>query len=108
MNGTESQTMENYYETLFNQLVAGLKTHINIPFGRPKGDESITEESISKLCGIKATEHRFDSDVISIMWLDYQDEIWDAVFNESNVYPLNSFRGSVRSTQLRTTLLQTW
>ncbi len=64
------------------------------PFGEPKKPEdSITLNAISRICGIKESEHQLISDNPQILWLDFQDEYWRIALDEKYLMPLCSFNG---------------
>jgi hypothetical protein len=64
--------------------------HRTVPLGRPKIGETITENAINKLASIKGKEHQMSPDETSILWLDFQDEIWDGLDTRDRVLPLRT------------------
>ena len=105
-NSDEAKALENFYNKLRKKDSHGKANqgsyfleHRTVPLGRPKirktkdGEtrrETITENAISKLASIKATEHQMSPDETSILWLDFQDEIWDGLDTRDRVLPLRT------------------
>jgi hypothetical protein len=59
--------------------------------------ETITENAINKLASIKATEHQMSLDETCILWLDFQDEIWDLLDTRDRVLPLRTHNNAFQS-----------
>jgi hypothetical protein len=83
--------------------------HRTVPLGRPKIVktitenpliETITEEAISKLASIKQTERQMSSEETSILWLDFQDEIWNLLDTRDRVLPLKTHNNAFQSGEL--------
>jgi hypothetical protein len=80
----ESESLENFYNDLRNEMTNSdrntgwvIAEHETVPFGRPQEGENVTENAISKLCAIKQREHQMSTNYTSILWLDFQDEVWE-------------------------------
>ncbi len=71
-----------------------VREHRTIPFGQPRKNESITENAISKLAAIKDKEHQLSQDNTSILWLDFQDQIWDLLDESNRVLPVRTWNGA--------------
>lgn len=69
------------------------------PFGKPKKDEKIAENVISRLASIKQDEGQFNGKDTSILWLDFQDDIW-WVFNVDSVLPIRSWNSGFYSGEI--------
>jgi hypothetical protein len=71
------------------------------PFGRPDPDkpgDTISANVISRLCGIKKTEHQFRDDIANVLWLDMQDDYsWNLALGPREAHPLSSWRGAMIS-----------
>jgi hypothetical protein len=59
--------------------------------GEPKTEENVTENVISKIASIKKDEKQFSDNCPGILWLDFQDEIWQLGLNSENVSPLRTW-----------------
>lgn len=77
----------------------GLTTRIIVvdPCGRPASGENITENVISKICGIKRNETQFSSLRTSILWVDFQGEHWHLHTMVDQASPINSWNGEFYS-----------
>lgn len=60
------------------------------PFGQPAPGENTAENVISRVCAIKQNERQFSADRTNILWLDFQDEIWEVVFNYDSSFPIRT------------------
>ncbi|MEG3955152.1 hypothetical protein [Microcoleus sp. herbarium2] len=97
-NSDEAKALENFYNKLrkkdshgkANQGSYFWDQHRTVPLGRPKIGETITENAINKLASIKGKEHQMSPDETSILWLDFQDEIWDGLDTRDRVLPLRT------------------
>jgi hypothetical protein len=74
--------------------------HKIFPFGEPQEHENVTENAISKLCGIKEKEHQMSTDYTSIIWLDFQDELWDSLDTVDRVLPVRTWNRAFYSGDL--------
>lgn len=72
---------------------AVIKEHIVTPFGKPEAEVTITENAIHKLCQIKEEEDQLSDTATSILWLDFQDEIWAIGFGSENALPIRTRNG---------------
>jgi hypothetical protein len=93
----EAKALENFYNKLRKRNSPGKANqgacfleHRTVPLGRPKIGETITENAINKLASIKAKEHQISPHETSILWLDFQDEIWDGLDTRERVLPLKT------------------
>lgn len=71
-----------------------VREHRTIPFGQPREHENITENAISKLAAIKGKEHQLSQDNTSILWLYFQDQIWDLLDEPNRVLPVRTWNGA--------------
>lgn len=66
--------------------------HPNSPFGAPTRDDSTTRIAIQKLAQIKQEEEekkkQFSNLYPSILWLDFQDEIWNLIIGADAAEPV--------------------
>jgi len=116
-NPDEAKALENFYKKILRNIAPYGKAnqgsyfleHRTVPLGRPKirktkdGEtihETITENAISKLASIKATEHQISPDETSILWLDFQDEIGDSLDTRDRVLPLITHNNAFHSGEL--------
>lgn len=116
-NPDEAKALEDFYHKILINIDSHAKAnqgsyflqHGTVPLGRPKicetkgGEtrrETITENAISKLASIKATEHQMSPDETSILWLDFQDEIWDSLDTRDRVLPLRTHNNAFQSGEL--------
>lgn len=71
------------------------------PFGRPDPDkpgDTISANVISRLCGIKGSEHQLRDDIANVLWLDMQDDYsWNLALGPRDAHPLSSWRGAMIS-----------
>lgn len=71
------------------------------PFGRPDPDKSgdtISANVISRLCGIKGSEHQLRGDIANVLWLDLQDDYsWNLALGPREAHALSSWRGAMIS-----------
>lgn len=72
-----------------------IREHVVTPFGKPKVNENVSENVISKLAQIKQRETQFSPTSPSILWLDFQDEMWDLVFKPDSINPINTWNGDL-------------
>jgi len=73
------------------------RSHVVTPFGKPGSGENTTENVISKLASIKQEESQFSDIYPCILWLDFQDEIWDMLVREDWATPLNTWNSGFYS-----------
>lgn len=84
------------YTTQSHEIVVA--EYIDTPFGKPtKPGENVTANFISKIASIKENEAQFEEDSPSILWLDFQDEIWDMFPLAKAVLPVVSSNGAFYS-----------
>jgi len=74
--------------------------HTTTPFGQPKKGENVTENAISKLTALKQEELQFSEELPSILWVDFQDELWDIVLHSDSVFPIRTWRGELYSGEI--------
>lgn len=116
-NPDEAKALENFYNKTLRNIDNHGKAnqgsyfleHRTVPLGRPKIVktltknpiiETITENAISKLASIKAKEDQMSPDETSILWLDFQDEIWDLLDTIDRVLPLKTHNNAFQSGEL--------
>lgn len=108
LNSDERETLQNFHNEILrnidsnsqaNQRVSVVE-YGTVPLGRPKIGENITENAISKLASIKGKEHQMSSDETSILWLDFQDEIWNLLDTINRVLPLTTHNNAFYSGEL--------
>ena len=100
MTEEEAIELSTFYNTPPNFVNSGdVNVSVRIievtPFGKPSKGENVTENAISKLCGIKSDEKQFSDSVPSILWLDFQDELWHMDIKQSHTIPLHSLNGEL-------------
>lgn len=103
----ESESLENFYNNLkgentkiYQNQEWVVAEHITDPCGRPKKNENVTENVISKLSAIKQREHQMSGDYTSILWLDFQDKIWDLLDSVDRVLPIRTWNSAFYSGEL--------
>lgn len=103
----ESESLENFYNYLRGENTKIYQNegwvvgeHISVPCGKPKKHENVTENAISKLSAIKQREHQMSRDHTSILWLDFQDEIWDLLDTVDRVLPVRTWNSAFYSGEL--------
>jgi hypothetical protein len=74
--------------------------HVITPLGKPNAEENVTENAISKITSIKKEEHQLSEDCPSILWLDFQDEIWQLGLSSENVSPLRTWNNEFFSGEI--------
>ncbi|MEG4072217.1 hypothetical protein QUA30_05945 [Microcoleus sp. Pol14C2] len=94
----ESESLEKFYNDLRNEMTKSdrktglvIGEHKTVPFGKPKKDENVTANAIRKLCAIKKREHQMSTDYTSILWLDFQDEVWELLDTVDRVLPVRTW-----------------
>jgi hypothetical protein len=95
----ESESLEKFYNDLRNEMTKSdrntgwvIGEHKTVPFGKlEKKDENVTANAISKLCAIKKEEHQMNTDHTSILWLDFQDEVWELLDTVDRVLPVRTW-----------------
>lgn len=96
LNDEEAKALENFH-TERVQILKGrsyiFREHVVTPFGKPRLGENVTENVISKLAAIKQDESQFSQNETNILWLDFQDEIWDLVLSVNSVNPVSTWNG---------------
>ncbi|WP_144467442.1 hypothetical protein [Bacillus toyonensis] len=100
MNNEETRA---YQEFKKEETTAPVRMHTITPFGKPdanKPGDTVCLNAISKICATKQRGHQLSEEIPSIIWLDYQDEVWDMVLNRENLHPLRSFRGEFVSGEI--------
>lgn len=107
LHDKESESLEKFYKGLRNEMTKiDRKTgwvigeHKTVPFGKPQKHENVTENAISKLCAIKQKEHQMSTDYTSIIWLDFQDEVWDLLDTVDRVLPVRTWNRAFYSGEL--------
>lgn len=107
LHDQESESLENFYNGLRNEMTNSdrntgwvIGEHRTVPFVKPQKHENVTENAISKLCGIKQTEHQMSTDYTSIIWLDFQDEVWDLLDTVDRVLPVRTWNRAFYSGEL--------
>lgn len=95
LTSEESSALEEFNKKSQNINPQGgitSKEHVVTPFGEPRKDESVTENVICKISSIKQSEKQFSNNKSSILWLDFQDEIWRMGPKANSTFPLRSWR----------------
>lgn len=117
LNGIESKDLENFYNEK-PQFQEGenicIEEYVIAPFGKPKEKKNIlesfeelnkeqkqqentTEIAIKKIASIKDEENQFSPTETSILWLDFQDEVWNLCMNVNQLLPVISWHGDFYS-----------
>lgn len=92
----ESKALQEFYKPDRNvQRNSGVrfKEHVITPFGKPKHNENVAENFISKIASIKQDEEQLSEDKTSILWLDFQDELWQLFSLIDYVLPIETSQG---------------
>ena len=87
----ESTGLEGFYNQVddtTNRPGVSFKEYVITPFGKPKPGENIAENFISKIASIKEDEKQLSNDKTSILWLDFQDEIWQSFSLRDHILPI--------------------
>ncbi len=96
LHGEESRDLAEFYNEM-TKLKEGRKgiigEHFVRPFGKPNRGENIAEKVISVLASIKESEKQASEENTSILWLDFQDEIWNLGIGVDSVLPVSSGNG---------------
>ena len=104
----ESESLEKFYNDLRKEMTKSdrktgsvIGEHRTVPYGKPeKKDENVTANAISKLCAIKQREHQMSTNDTSILWLDFQDEVWEVLDKVERVLPVRTGNGAFDSGEL--------
>ena len=98
LHDKESESLEKFYNDLRNERTESdrntgwvIAEHRTVPYGKPQEGENVTENAISKLCAIKQREHQMSTDYTSIIWLDFQDELWELLDTVDRVLPVRTW-----------------
>lgn len=97
MEATEAKALAEFKNTKVTPLSkpgVDVKIKTVVPFGRPAIDEKVTENVICKLAQIKEKEHQLSKTETSILWLDFQDEIWNLGLKEDSSLPIRTWSES--------------
>ena len=93
----QSEALEKFNKDFRNEITKSdrkpglvIREHKIVPFGEPQEGENVTENVISKLCAIKKSEHQMSTDYTSIIWLDFQDELWELLDTVDRVLPVRT------------------
>ena len=107
LHDKEAESLEKFYKDLRNEMTKierktgwVIGEHKTVPFGKPQQQENVTENAISKLCAIKQKEHQMSTDYTSIIWLDFQDEVWDLLDTVDRVLPVRTWNRAFYSGEL--------
>ncbi|MEG4961136.1 MULTISPECIES: hypothetical protein [unclassified Microcoleus] len=107
LHDKESESLEKFYNDLRNEMTnrdrntgGVIGEHKTVPFGKPQEHENVTENAISKLCAIKQREHQMSTKYTSILWLDFQDEVWDLLDTVDRVLPVRTWNKAFYSGEL--------
>lgn len=95
VNSKQYSSEESKQLEEFNSIISErnrLREQVITPFGKAKEGENIAENVISKLASIKQKEKQFSNDKPSILWLDFQDEIWNLGLQVDSTQPIRSWR----------------
>ena len=97
LHDKESESLEKFYNDLRNERTESdrntgwvIAEHRTVPYGKPQEGENVTENAISKLCAIKQKEHQMSTNDTSILWLDFQDEVWEVLDTVDRVLPVRT------------------
>ena len=67
------------------------------PFGTPIPGELVAENVISRMAAIKGTKKQFPEGKLAILWLDFQDELWDMGPKYDSIFPISTWNGEFSS-----------
>jgi hypothetical protein len=79
------------------------KSHVAAPFGPAAYKstlghyERVTEQVVSRVCAIKSADAQLSRKSPSILWLDFQDQIWEPLHLQDHIYPVISWNGAITS-----------
>ncbi len=99
----ESQALHDFHDRKRRpplQPGVNVDEHVVTPFGKPRKNENVTENVISRLCSIKQEEKQFSKEEPSILWVDFQDELWDITLKPDSVLPIRSWNGGLYSGEI--------
>ncbi len=93
----ESDALDEFNNGSDEPLQSGvnIREHVITPFGKPTPDENVTENAISRLAQIKQQEYQFSETEPSVLWIDFQDELWDIVLKPDSIHPLRSWQNGL-------------
>ena len=97
-DGKEAKNLEKFNNesfTIDSTKRVTIREHVVTPFGKPGSKENISENVISRLASIKSKETQFSATLPSILWLDFQDEMWDLTVNADGVNPISTWNGEL-------------
>jgi len=113
MQGKEAKDLEDFNHgkpSSSGRKGAHIREHVVTPFGKPKCElsdhnfpipvETVTENAISKLAQIKEAQHQASLTNPTLLWVDFQDEIWQLAHHAESVFPLLSWHGELTSGSL--------
>jgi hypothetical protein len=69
-----------------------VREHVSTPFGKPAPTENVAENAISRLAAVKQSESQFSDTEPSILWIDFQDELWNPVLKPDSAFSLRTWR----------------
>lgn len=72
-----------------------VREHSVTPFGRPRKGENVSENVISRLAQIKIDELQFTKDNPCILWLDFQDTVWNLTIRQDSACPIRTDKGEL-------------
>jgi len=102
----ESSALEKFNKQRFDKTEKTIqrvivREHVITPFGKPGVNESVTGNAIRKIAQIKqqggGLEPQMHASKTSLLWLDFQDEIWDSVIKVESALPIRSWNGAFYS-----------
>jgi len=91
----ESKRLEEHNQLEFN-CEKNKETRVT-PFGRAEKGENVTENAISKIAQIKQSEEQFSEDKPSILWINFQGELWQFGPNKNSIFPVRTSEGKLYS-----------
>ena len=77
-----------------------MKVSERFPFGWPERPtkDNVQGEAVSQLAQIKEKEHQFNTEDISVLWLDFRDPLlWPMDFKSDQLLPISAFREELTS-----------
>ena len=99
----ESISLEEFNNAEVDYPLPGettVREHEIVPFGTPKKGENVTENVISKLTAVKQDENQFSTKEPSLLWIDFQDELWDMALKFDSTLPIRTWNGQLYSGEI--------
>lgn len=97
-DGNEESALEKFNTESIsidpNKRIA-IREHVVTPFGKPRINENVSENVISRLAKIKQTETQFSVTLPSVLWLDFQDDMWKLAINADGINPIHTWNSEI-------------